>query len=73
MNAKNAPETFQTRISHADMRRLVAEAERMRAEHIAGLLRSVGCGIARLARAVVKPRAVTDQRHEPFRPQPRYN
>lgn len=56
MSTKHSSEAFMTelpKISHADIDRIVSDAERMRAEHLAGLLRSVGRGIARLAHAAL--------------------
>ena len=78
VNANNTPETFRTkipRLSHAEIQRIVRDAERMRAEHMSGLLRSAARGIARLARAAVKPQAIhrNTVAHVPFRPLPRYS
>jgi hypothetical protein len=40
-------------ISPAEVARRIREAERLRAEYIAGLLRAAGRGLARLGRAAV--------------------
>ena len=40
-------------LSHREVACLVRQAERMRAEHVAWLFRSLGCSVARLARALV--------------------
>jgi hypothetical protein len=40
-------------ISHAEVARLIRQAERMRAEHIAGLLRAAGRGVAHSARTAL--------------------
>jgi hypothetical protein len=43
-------------LSHAEFARIVRQAELMRAEHVAGLFRSLARGIARLTRALaVRP------------------
>ncbi len=91
MNNEDAPRSPRTefpRVSHAETRRLVREAERMRAEHLAGFVRSAGHGIARLARALMIARPLEGRlhhglapatphpdaaTHDPFRPQPRLN
>ena len=39
-------------ISHGEVARIVRDAQRMRGEYIAGLFRSLGRGVARLARAL---------------------
>jgi hypothetical protein len=39
-------------LSHAEVARIVRQAELMRAEHVAGLFRSLARGAARLARAL---------------------
>lgn len=79
MNAKHSPQTFSTEfptLSPEEVRRIIQDAERMRAEHLAGLLRSAARGVARLARAMLKPPAIPHAdaaAHDPFRPQPRLN
>ena len=56
MRPKNTPETFIPELrtlSSAEIARIIKDAERMRAEAQAELLRSAGRGIARLGRALV--------------------
>jgi hypothetical protein len=60
MNTKHAadevPGTKLRPISHGEVARIVRRAELMRAEHVAGLFRSLACGVAygiiRLARTL---------------------
>ena len=47
-----APRIEPRPISHAEVARIVRQAELMRAEHVAWLFRSLGRGTARLARAL---------------------
>ena len=56
MSTQPTGEVFRTelpRISHAEVARLIRQAELMRAEYIAGLLRSAGRGVAHAARAAL--------------------
>ena len=56
MRPENTPETLGTElptVSPAEIARFVKQAQRMRAEAQAELLRSAGRGIARLGRALV--------------------
>ena len=56
MRTENTPETLSTelpKVSPAEIARIVEDAQRMRAEAQAALLRSAGRGIARLVRALV--------------------
>jgi hypothetical protein len=56
MRTENTPETLSTelpKVSPAEIARIVEDAQRMRAETQAALLRSAGRGIARLVRALV--------------------
>ena len=65
MSTKHTGEVFGTelpRISHAEVARLIRQAELMRAEYIAGLLRAAGRGIARLVRALVTQLGVATPR-----------
>jgi hypothetical protein len=52
-HTREALETELPQISPAEVARLIRQAELMRAEYIAGLLRSAGRGVARSARAAV--------------------
>jgi hypothetical protein len=55
MSTKPSGEVFRTELrplSHGEVARLVRQAELMRAEHVAWLFRSLGRGVARLARAL---------------------
>lgn len=56
MSTKHTSKVFRTelpRISHAEVARLIRQAELMRAEYIAGLLRSAGRGVVHSARAAL--------------------
>ncbi len=55
MSTKPSGEVFRTELrplSHGEVARIVRQAELMRAEHVAWLFRSLGRGVARLARAL---------------------
>jgi hypothetical protein len=51
--AGEVPGTELRPLSHGEVARIVRQAELMRAEHITWLFRSLGRGVARLARALV--------------------
>jgi hypothetical protein len=56
MSTKHTREVLGTelpQISHAEVARLIRQAELMRAEYIAGLLRAAGRGVAHSARAAL--------------------
>ena len=56
MGTKPSGEASRTELrplSHGEVARIVRQAELMRAEHVAWLFRSLGRGVARLARALV--------------------
>jgi hypothetical protein len=60
MSTKPSGEVFRTELrplSHGEVARIVRQAELMRAEHVAWLFRSLGRGVARLARALAAPPA----------------
>ena len=63
MNTKHAadevPGTKLRPISHGEVARIVSRAELMRAEHVAGLFRSLAYGIIRLARTLAAQVAPT--------------
>lgn len=56
MSIKHTSDVFRTglpKISHDEVARLISEAERMRAEHVAGLFRSAGRRLAHFAQATL--------------------
>ncbi len=63
MSTTPTPATFAAELpTRAEIARIIKDAERMRAEALAELLRSAGRGIVRLGRAaVVLPRRFSEQ------------
>jgi hypothetical protein len=69
MRTENTPETFRTElptISRAEIAQIIKDAQRMRAEAQAELLRAAGRGIARLSRAITRPLRLVWQRRRAY-------